>query len=367
LEAAFEESKLSPLGLQEQRDRSKRDLWPYTPHPSLHKLALPVIEKDGATVAQSGFVDGTLPAQKAHIKPTSRSDLTRLRQHPDKIFSSNPFRIPALHRRLRVYRLGRMSAMRVATFNANSIRVRLDAILDWLAEYDPDVLAVQETKVDDRQFPHTAFEEAGYHVAFHGQKTYNGVALISKAPLQQVRRGMMDSSWPADKRVLAATIDGVRIINTYVPNGTKVGSDKFDYKLRWFEQFRTELISELNANSKTIWLGDINVAPTEDDVFDHAKNFNGVCHHPDEMERLASIVELGLVDCFRKFTQGPGHYSYWEFFIPKAFERNLGWRIDHIYASSGLVALCQRCEIDRTPRSLERPSDHTFVYADFDV
>ncbi len=257
--------------------------------------------------------------------------------------------------------------MRVATFNANSIRVREEIILEWLAEYDSDVLALQETKVDDPQFPSDAFEEAGYHIAFHGQKTYNGVALISKAPLQQVRRGMMDPSWPDDKRVIVATVNGVRIVNTYVPNGTKVGSDKFDYKLRWFEQFKEELASEIAANPNTIWLGDINVAPTEHDVFDHLKNLGGVCHHPDEMDRLASIVDLGLVDCFRKFTQGAGHYSYWEFFIPKAFERNLGWRIDHIYAPTALAEKCVTCVIDRSPRGLARPSDHTFVYADFDV
>lgn len=256
--------------------------------------------------------------------------------------------------------------MRVATFNANSIRLRLDPILEWMAEYEPDVLAIQETKVEDASFPRDAIEESGYHVVFDGQKTHYGVALISKLPPENVRMGMQDPTWPDDKRIIAATYEGVRVINTYVPNGTKVGSDKFDYKLRWFEKFREELAHEIKAYPNLVWLGDMNVAPTPDDVFDSPRMLGGIGHHPEEMARLAQIVDLGLTDCFRKFTNGPGHFTYWEFVVPKAFERNRGWRIDHIYATPEMTKRCQACEIDREPRAAERPSDHTFVYADFD-
>ena len=263
------------------------------------------------------------------------------------------------------YREGTLpSKMKIATFNANSIRVRLEIVLEWLAEHDPDVLALQETKCEDAVFPVAPFEEAGYHVVLHGQKTYNGVALISKIPPTEVRYGLGDPTWPDDKRILAATYDGVRVLNTYVPNGTKVGSEKFQYKLDWLDRMRDEIAGEMRGRD-FIWLGDINVAPTSDDVFDSSRMLGGVCHHPEEMARLAKIIELGLTDCFRKFTKGPGHYSYWEFFVRSAFEKNLGWRIDHIYASPSLAERCQRCEIDKKPRSLERPSDHTFVFAEF--
>ncbi len=255
--------------------------------------------------------------------------------------------------------------MRLATFNANSIRVRLDVILEWMAVHEADVLAVQETKVDDDNFPREAIEESGFHVVFHGQKTHYGVALISRIPPADVRMGMNDPAWPDDKRIIAATYDGVRVVNTYVPNGTKVGSDKFDYKLRWFEKFKEELAAEMRRYPNLVWLGDINVAPTAKDVFDSPKVFGGVGHHPDEMARLAGIVELGLTDCFRKFDDSDGQFTYWEFFVPRAFERNLGWRIDHIYATPAMSEKCVACVVDRGPRGEERPSDHTFVYADF--
>ncbi|MBL8059917.1 MAG: exodeoxyribonuclease III [Chthonomonas sp.] len=257
--------------------------------------------------------------------------------------------------------------MRIATFNANSIRLRLETILEWMASHNADVMAIQETKVDDDNFPRLAIEEYGYHVAFHGQKTHYGVATISKMPPLDVSYGIGDSAWPDDKRILCATYDGVRIVNTYVPNGTKVGSDKFEYKLRWLERFGTLLASEMRAHPNTIWLGDINIAPKPEDVHDSPRLLGSVGHHPSEFSVLEKIVsELGLTDCFRKFNQEAGQFTFWEMFRPQIFERNLGWRIDHIYASFPMAERCVGCEIDKGPRAGTRPSDHTVVYADFD-
>jgi exodeoxyribonuclease-3 len=255
--------------------------------------------------------------------------------------------------------------MRIATFNANSIRVRLDAVLDWLARHEPDVLALQETKCEDSVFPAEAFEEMGYHVVHHGQKTYNGVAIVSRSPALNVARGFGFPD-PDDRRLIAADIDGVRVINTYVPNGTRVGSDKFAYKLAWLSQFRDWLDRSARPDSPMVWLGDMNIAPTPDDVYDSAKLLGSVGHHPEEFAALAHVVDWGWQDVFRRHHQGPGHYTYWDYVVPTAFSRNLGWRIDHIYASASFAPRCRSCVVDREPRAAARPSDHTFVVADFD-
>lgn len=255
--------------------------------------------------------------------------------------------------------------MKIATFNANSIRARQEIVLNWLAEHRTDVLAIQETKVPDSEFPLAAFQDAGLHVAFHGQKSYNGVAIVSPHPIENVRIGFGDPLWPDDCRILMAEINGLPIVNTYVPNGTAVGTDKFEYKLRWLERFGRLLNDHFRPGDPYVWLGDINIAPTSDDVFEPERQRGKVGFHPDEIAALERIVASGLVDTFRKFTSGPGHYSFWEFYLPKAFERNLGWRIDHIYAPEGLASKCQSCVIDKAPRGLEKPSDHTFVVADF--
>lgn len=255
--------------------------------------------------------------------------------------------------------------VKIATFNANSIRVRLEIVLDWLAHHQPDVLAIQETKVEDDKFPHEAFEESGYNVAFHGQKTYNGVAIASLHPIQNVRTGFGDPAFAEDCRVMLAEVDGVTIVNTYVPNGTSVGSEKFAYKLAWLKRFRQLCDARLSQAAPVVWLGDINIAPEPDDVYDSPKLLGGVGHHPSEFAALKEVAEWGWVDCFRKFTQGPGHYTYWDFVIPNSVKRGLGWRIDHIYASPTYAGKCVGCTIDLAPRLLDRPSDHTFVIAEF--
>lgn len=256
--------------------------------------------------------------------------------------------------------------MKVATFNANSVRARLPIILNWLDDHEPDVLAIQETKVDDASFPVADFEDAGWSVAIHGQKSYNGVALVTRNPLPNVRTGFGDPVMPEDCRIIAAEFGGVAVVNTYVPNGSSVGSEKFAYKLQWLARFKNYLCERFKPSGQVLWLGDINIAPTPDDVFDSPKHFGGVGHHPDEFAALAAITDWGLTDLFRKFTQGAGHYTFWEFVIPRAYERNLGWRIDHMYATEPLAERCKWCEVDRAPRELDRPSDHTFVVAEFD-
>ncbi len=260
----------------------------------------------------------------------------------------------------------KLPEMKIATFNANSIRVRLSTVLDWLARHEPDVLAIQETKVEDAKFPIADFEEAGWNVAIHGMKMRQGVALVSRSPILSVHCGFEDGAWPEDCRLITGVIDGVTIINTYVPNGTQVGSDKWDYKLRWLPKFGQYVKDRYHPTDNVLWVGDINIAPTEDDLFEAKRHANGVGFHPDERALLAELTSWGWQDTFRKHTQGPGHYTFWEFVIPKAFERNLGWRIDHIYATQSMYERCTSSVIDREPRGYERPSDHTFVVSEFD-
>lgn len=255
--------------------------------------------------------------------------------------------------------------VKIATFNCNSVRVRLDDILDWLATNDPDVLALQETKCDDSAFPALSFMEVGYQVAFHGQKTHNGVALVSRVPFTQVQMGFGDPNMKDDKRVVAATFGDLRVINTYVPNGTAVRTEKWDYKMQWLEHFVGYLQKEIATHKNVLWLGDINIAPRPEDVYESERKLGMVGHHPDEFLRLNRIVDLGIVDLFRQFHQGAGHYTFWEFIRPMMFERNLGWRIDHIYATPELAARCTSCEIDKSLRGTPRPSDHTAVIATF--
>ncbi|MBX7135329.1 MAG: exodeoxyribonuclease III [Fimbriimonadaceae bacterium] len=256
--------------------------------------------------------------------------------------------------------------MTIATFNANSVRARLDLILDYLAEHRPDVLAIQEIKVEDAKFPQEDFNAAGYNVIFHGIKSYNGVAIASLDPPKNVQLGFGDPEFQTDARAISAEINGIRILNTYVPNGNTVGSEKFAYKLKWLERMATHC-ETLPRDQRQLWLGDINIAPTPNDVYDSPRKLGDVGHHPDEFAALDKILAWGWVDVFRQFHQGPGHYTFWDFLIPNGVDRNLGWRIDHIYADPELAKACVSCEIDRAPRLREKPSDHTVVTATFDI
>jgi len=256
--------------------------------------------------------------------------------------------------------------MKLATFNVNSVRARLPILTSWILQTEPDIVALQETKVEDDKFPLAELEQLGYQVHIHGQKSYNGVALLSRIPVEDVAFGFPGDDWPRDCRIIRGVVDDVMIINTYVPNGTSVGSEKWEYKMRWLDQFRHLCDDLASTDDRVIWLGDINIAPTEDDVFESAKHLGDVGHHPDEFSRLDKIVDWGWTDCFRRFTGGPNHYTFWDFRIPNGFKRDLGWRIDHIYASRAIVENCRSCWVDKEPRMLERPSDHTPLLAEFD-
>lgn len=255
--------------------------------------------------------------------------------------------------------------MRLATWNVNSIKVRLGQVLAWSAEARPDVLALQETKVPDERFPREPLENAGWHVACHGQRAYNGVAVLARAPLEDVATGIPGFD-DEQARVLAVTVAGVRVVCVYVPNGEAVGSEKYDYKLRWLEALRAWLATELRRHPRLAVAGDFNVAPEPRDVHDPELWEGRVLYSEPERAAFRALLELGLCDTFRRFDQPEASYSWWDYRM-RAFRRNLGLRIDHILASPALCERCTACRIDRAPRGWERPSDHAPVVADFEL
>jgi exodeoxyribonuclease-3 len=255
--------------------------------------------------------------------------------------------------------------MIVATWNVNSLRVRLPHLKDWLAANPVDVVALQETKLDDPDFPRAELESLGLGVAFSGQRTYNGVALLARSPLADVVPGIPGFA-DEQKRVLAATVGGVRVIDVYVPNGQAVGSDKYEYKLRWLEALREYLAAELARHPHLVVLGDYNIAPEDRDVHDPQAWEGSVHVSAPERAALRSLLALGLEDCFRRFEQPEKSFSWWDY-RTMAFRRNAGLRIDLILASHALARNCGGCHIDKAPRKLERPSDHAPVVARFDI
>ena len=251
--------------------------------------------------------------------------------------------------------------MKLATWNVNSLKVRLAQVLQWLAENPTDVLCLQETKTVDEKFPQAEIEAAGYHVVFSGQKTYNGVAIISTLPMTDVVRNnpLFEDE---QQRLIAATIDDVRVVCAYVPNGQSLDSDKYQYKLRWLAGLQTWLAGECVKYPSLALLGDYNIAPQDRDVHDPAAWVGQVL--VSEPERLAfdDLIALDLVDAFRMFEQPDKLFSWWDY-RQMAFRRNMGMRIDHILLSKPLAARCTTCIIDKAPRKWEQPSDHTPVVA----
>ena len=250
--------------------------------------------------------------------------------------------------------------MRIATWNVNSLKVRLPHVLDWLAANQPAVLCLQETKTEDAQFPLAELQQAGYHAVFSGQKTYNGVAILSRSEPQDVATGLPNFD-DAQKRVIAATCDGVRIVCVYVPNGQSVDSDKYRYKLAWLAALQGWLQQELARYPKLALLGDYNIAPDDQDVYDPQAWEGNVLVSEPERAAFRGLQQLGLRDSFRLFPQPEKSYSWWDYRM-MAFRRNMGLRIDHILLSAALD--CSSCAIDKAPRKLERPSDHTPVVAE---
>lgn len=253
--------------------------------------------------------------------------------------------------------------MKIATWNVNSLRVRLPQVLNWLESAQPDVLAIQETKTVDEQFPKEAIEAAGYEVVYAGQKTYNGVAILSKQLISDVITDVADLDDP-QRRILGATIGDYRILNLYVVNGSEVGSEKYAYKLDWLEKVSTYIESNLAANPKMIVLGDFNIAPADADVHDPESWKDKILCSVPEREALAKIEQFGFVDTFRLFPQEEKLFSWWDY-RAAGFRRNRGLRIDLILASEALKSHCESCVIDKEPRTWERPSDHTPVIAEF--
>jgi exodeoxyribonuclease III len=249
--------------------------------------------------------------------------------------------------------------MKLATWNVNSLKVRLPQVLDWLAAHRPDALCVQETKTEDVNFPVAAIEEAGWRVAFAGQKTYNGVAIIAARQPEAVSVGIAGFDDP-QRRVISATIDGVRVVCAYVPNGESVESDKYGYKLDWLARFRGWLEAELKLHPALAVLGDYNIAPEDRDVYDPAGWAGKVLCSAPERDAFAALLGLGFSDAFRRFDQPERSWSWWDYRM-NMFRRKLGLRIDHILLSAPLAARCRACTIDTAPRGAERPSDHAPV------
>lgn len=252
--------------------------------------------------------------------------------------------------------------MKLATWNVNSLKVRLPHLLEWLAANPLDVVCLQETKQQDADFPQAELQAAGYHSVFSGQKTYNGVAILSRDSISEVQHGIPNFD-DEQKRVIAATIAGIRVVCVYIPNGQSIDSDKYQYKLKWLVALTAWLKDELVKFPKLALLGDYNIAPEDRDVFDPQAWQGNVLVSEPEREAFHRLEQLGLRDAFRLFPQEEKSYSWWDY-RAMAFRRNMGLRIDHILVSPALH--CSACSIDKAPRKLERPSDHTPVIAEIE-
>jgi len=254
--------------------------------------------------------------------------------------------------------------MKIASFNVNSLRARLPIVLNWLGEQSPDVLCLQETKVQDPDFPAEPFDNIGYNYAFKGQKSYNGVAIVSRHPITNVSLGFDDE--PRDEpRLIIANINGIAIVNTYVPQGREPDSEMFQYKLQWFQRLADYFDKHFKPADPVILLGDLNVAPLAMDVYDPQGLIGSVCYCPEVTSALNDVMQWGFVDVFRKHCPEPEQYTFWDYRLRGSVRRNLGWRLDHIMATKPLADASIGSWIDKGPRLAERPSDHTPIIADF--
>jgi exodeoxyribonuclease-3 len=255
--------------------------------------------------------------------------------------------------------------MKVATFNVNSIRPRLPLVLDWLEQHKPDVMCLQETKVQDHEFPEKAILDAGYHSTFRGMKAYNGVATLTRSKPEKVVYGLDHGPDNDDFRIIQTVVGGIPIINTSVPQGNSITSEKYALKLAWFERLGGYFDSLLDPKKPALWVGDINVAPEPMDVYHSEKRVNDVDFHIDARRAYKEVLRWGFIDVFRKLHPERVQYTYWDYFR-NAFERNFGWRIDHILATGPLAERCRAVDVDMEARSVKGSSDHTIVWAEFD-
>ena len=258
--------------------------------------------------------------------------------------------------------------MLIATWNVNSIRTRLSQIIDWINHVNPDILCLQETKVTDDSFPVEAFEILGYSVEVYGQKSYNGVAIISKIKGENIKKGFYGfkesnlniETFKAQKRLITADIQGVKIVNVYVPNGSSIESDKFEYKINWLNCLASFLDEQIKEGQLICLMGDFNIAPSNLDIHDPQKYEGGIMASETEREALKNVLKEKLIDAFRIFEKNTGHWSWWDY-RNNSYELNKGWRIDHIYISKELSSKLKSCVIDSLPRANFRPSDHAPV------
>ena len=253
--------------------------------------------------------------------------------------------------------------MKIASWNVNSLKVRLDQVLGWLEQHQPDLLALQETKLVDDQFPVDELKAVGYASAYSGQPTYNGVAILSKAPVEDVVTDIPELDDP-QRRIIAGTYEGVRLINLYVVNGKAVGSDKYAYKLDWLEKVRAFVAAELESHPELAVVGDFNITPDDRDVHDPLEWKEKILCSTPEREALGRLIDLGLTDSFRLHHEEGGIFSWWDY-RAAAYRRKLGLRIDLILTSDALSERCTASYVDEAPRKLERPSDHAPVVAEF--
>jgi len=259
-----------------------------------------------------------------------------------------------------------MGKFTLATFNANSIRARLSAVLEWTKKQEPDVLCLQECKVQEKDFPFAAFEPLGYTALYRGQKSYNGVALITKHPADGIRTGLYEGV-EEEARFISAAIRQVPVVNVYVPQGVAPGTEKFVYKLRWLKDLLSHLGQHYSPKAPLLVTGDFNVALEPRDVYDPEALRGEVGFHPDEQSILRDYLSWGLVDVLRKHRPEAGLYTFWDYRIPNALKRKMGWRIDYILATQPLAQKCKNVWIDLEARTAEKPSDHTFLVAEFEV
>jgi exodeoxyribonuclease-3 len=256
--------------------------------------------------------------------------------------------------------------MKIASFNVNSIRARLDTVIEWLEKKSPDILCLQETKVEDADFPMDMFEKIRYHALFHGEKSYNGVAILTRHLVKDIKVGF-DEAGTEGTRILSALVANVPVVNTYVPQGFHPLSEKFQYKLDFFDRLLAYFDENYRADKPLVWCGDFNVAPEPRDVYDPGRLSGQVGFHPDEQASLERFKNWGFVDVFRMHETSGGHYTYWDYRIRNTIKRKMGWRVDHIWATRPLAKKSKAAWIDVGPRLALKPSDHTFIVAEFDM
>ena len=256
--------------------------------------------------------------------------------------------------------------MKIATWNVNSINVRMPQLLGWLAAADPDVVCIQETKTVDENFPAAALKDAGYESAFIGQKSYNGVAIISKFPIEDVQKNFFDDNDDSQRRMIAATVAGIRIVDTYIPNGSELWSDKFKFKLDWLQRLRAFFDETCDAGGDVILCGDFNVAIEDADIWDPVSMAGKLHFSKPERAAIHNVKQWGFTDLYRQMNGNVQEFSWWDY-RAGAWQRNHGLRIDHLWASESLAAKCTGCWIDKSTRALTLPSDHAPVIAEFQV